>query len=83
LQRDLNKEADALTNSDFSAFTAENRVTLNFEELDWIILPKMMDASEAMYKDIISQKAKTGAAGPKTKLKKLAANKRLRWTDPW
>ena len=47
--RELNIEADALTNLDFSAFKAENRLPVVFQELPWRVMPSMMDAGIALF----------------------------------
>ena len=45
--RDLNTEADALSNLDTEGFRDELRVDLSLDRLQWVILPKFMEAGMA------------------------------------
>ena len=83
LQRDLNVQADALTNQEYGDFDSSLRVGVVPDKLPWIVLHKLMGSSEDLYKDIIAQKGKAGYEAGSAKAKRTPANKRLRWTDPW
>ena len=83
IQRDINKQADALTNLEFDDFDESLRIEVIPEKLTWIVLPKLMGSSESFYKDIIAQKSKAGTGKNLARVKRTPANKRLRWTDPW
>ena len=47
--RHLNQAADALSNGDTAGFDPEREVKLVGEELPWVVLPKLMEASAALY----------------------------------
>lgn len=86
--RDQNTLADQITNEDFTAFRAENRVEIDPTQLDWIILEKAMEWSKQIYDETTGAKAdnKRNAAFISSegwKRKKIAANKRLKAADPW
>ena len=83
LQRDSNSEADALTNGEFGLFDKGLRMACDLGKLEWLVLPKLMQASEDLYKDIIARKKGLEGSAGLTRMKKTAAAKRLRWTDPW
>ena len=87
LPRDANAEADALTNLNFEGFTPGNRIEVKAAEIKWAILPEIMGVSMDLYKDVCDQRlASKNAAAGKTARKqayKTAANKRMKWTDPW
>ncbi len=76
--RDLNSEADALSNGDVSSFTPELRVELDVANINWIVLNKLMDHGVAHE---LSKSHAKRAAAPKTRKKAKWA--RLRITDPW
>ena len=83
MQRDLNVQADSLTNQEYGDFDNSLRVEVVPDKLPWIVLHKLMGSSEGLYKDIIAQKGKAGYEAGSAKAKRTPANKRLRWTDPW
>jgi len=86
-RRDRNKEADAITNQDFSAIRPENRIEIDFVSLPWIVLNQAMVWSKEVYD--IAQTAKLKRSGQPFvqpavwKRKKTAAAERLKATDPW
>ena len=77
-----NEEADALTNGDFSAFRAENRITMDPDKLPFKVLPDLVRVAGAIHEDICERRAgRRGAAadGKNDKGKK----RKLRERDPW
>jgi hypothetical protein len=87
-RRDVNTEADAITNEDFSAFSAGNRVEFNFGDLPWRVLPEAMKWSQQIYTMTQEAKAKRKQVPFESnvkiwKRKKTAAGDRLKAKDPW
>ena len=79
--RDLNQEADALSNFDDQGFNPELRVgTLEVDSVPLIVLPHMMKVAEAFYKDC-------PGLGPKrlmaAECKRSRKRTKLRDRDPW
>ena len=77
--RAQNEEADALTNHDYSAFSADRRLNINPEDLGLMIMPELLGVAEDLYKDIVARRSRkaVGTAGGTRKKAKL------RETDPW
>jgi len=76
IPRDDNAEADALTNWDFSGFTMENRVLVEWPKLQWMVLESMMDEAQQLYDDI--QASRTGPLRRVTLKRQGRKN-----VDPW
>ena len=68
--RDENEEADALTNEVFTNFDPGLRVPLQWDKLEFLVLPHLTEVPEAHFK-----RACLGEQG--------ASLQRLRDTDPW
>ena len=84
LQRDLNQEADDLTNLEFGSFDMKNRIPVDPTQLKWLVLPTLMEESEALYKQIIAEKESLKKdAVPVHRPRKVHPTKRLKCTDPW
>jgi hypothetical protein len=87
LPRDSNSEADALTNLNFEGFTPDKRIEVKSADIKWAILPDIMGVSMDLYNDVCKQRLvnKNMAAGKTAwnKARKTAANKRMKWADPW
>ena len=63
--RDQNDEADALTNQDFGAFDEARRVEVDLAAVEWIALPAMLGASEAIYAEVKARReGRPSAPGP-------------------
>lgn len=86
-RRDKNREADAITNGDYSDFTASNRIDVDFPAIPWIVLTQAMGWSKEVYDICQGAKAKRDVAGDPSrttwKRRKTAANMRLKAKDPW
>ena len=80
LSRDLNVEADAITNEMFEAFDPRLRLDTSASSLRWRVLPRLMEASAELYRNIVDERncKKVLKAIPK-----LRADKRMKVADPW
>ena len=52
IPRGQNAEADALTNSEFEGFDLEKRITLNFEDLKFLVMDKLMRKAATLDEEI-------------------------------
>lgn len=80
-QRDLNMEADALTNMELDGFDPLLRVGSTFSDIKWLVLPDIMETSVALYKEVQQQRER-----PKTHLAKSSHHRKprgMKSTDPW
>ena len=85
--RDLNVDADSITNEDYSSFELSRRVEVDFPSIPWLVLDQAMQWSKEVY-DITEQAKFKRKETPFTaqtvrKKKRTAAAKRLKATDPW
>ena len=83
--RDQNEEADALANEEFGAFDASRRVKVDPAEVQWRVLPRMLEVARDLHERILMVKASGGpqeAAGPEAS-KGHRARKGLKQRDPW
>ena len=82
--REQNCEADELSNMDTKRFREENRVECDLDQIQFIILPELLDEGERFYQLVEKVKAAapppTFAPGMKRKRK---PETRLRATHPW
>ena len=87
VRRDLNVEADAITNGDFTLFEEKNRIRVEAKDIPWIVLPKVMCWSKEIYDHNNQLKAKKKERGflpvQVWRREKLSAAKRLKTADPW
>ena len=75
-----NEEADALTNGDFSAFKPSNRVPLDVEKLNFLVLPRLAEIAEELHADILRRRG--SGETPEGRARGSAARK-LKERDPW
>ena len=73
-----NEEADGLTNEDFSIFTAEHRIDVDLNQVQFKVLQDLLEVGEELHQDIILRRASRVRQAAKG-LKKV----RLRESDPW
>ena len=79
--KDLNTEADELSNMNFSSFSLENRIDVDLNSLNFKLLKEMLESGEQMYKQLALLKAQ--------KLQKMpwkgshGVRARLRDRQPW
>jgi hypothetical protein len=83
--REENAEADALTNEAFEAFAPHLRVPVVWDELDWVILPKLTRMAEAHYQEMADNKRASRKRALKVGVGTSRGGRgaRLRETDPW
>jgi hypothetical protein len=88
--REKNQEADDLTNFKFGEFAAENRITVRFEELEFLVLREMMVVGEGLYQEVAElrgaakrERAENPLAGCRRGRKKKKKKAPLRVSDPW
>ena len=75
--REVNQEADDLTNEKFGAFHPEHRIAVDLNNLPWIYLPQAMREGQEFY-------AATRTIKSNEKDRALRGKRRpLRETDPW
>ena len=72
--RELNEEADRLSNGDHTGFLESRRIHLNMDKIEWIVLNKMM----ALGTDFAGENLRQTA--PATKARKTP---KLRESEPW
>jgi hypothetical protein len=80
--REENIEADALTNHDFSAFSPERRIHVDWKSVSFGVLGGLIAKAESYYGQL--KELKQGLKGPPAKQQQgKAKKKRLRETEPW
>jgi hypothetical protein len=72
IPREQNLEADELSNGIFRQFTPERRVTVVVEDLEFLVLPALMEEAEVLYGDILTSKKKKQEARDLAKSKDAA-----------
>ena len=98
VKRDLNTEADAITNQDFSLFDEKNRINISYSDIQWLVLDKVMEASKSIFEQVHEQRQRAremkltqrpeqgdvGKAGGKLKRKWSSSSfSNLKRTNPW
>ena len=73
--REMNSEADALSNMNFQCFLPSNRVQISMDSLPWLVLPRLQQDACAFHS--AQQPKQPVRAAKKAKLAKL------RERDPW
>ena len=89
--RELNQEADDLTNEIFDAFSPRMRLEIGVETLPWLVFPRLVKNSRAFYEELIAASAREasaagpGPARPPARPHALSSRKPagLRESDPW
>ena len=80
IPRNQNEEADGLTNGDYSQFDLKRRIAVDVAKLEYKILPRMIAAADALYKDAMLNKESSRAGA---QAKRAAKLRPLRERDPW
>ena len=75
--REQKVEADDLTNENINSFSFANRISVDLENLDFKILPKLMDLAGSIDEEIALKRASKATAAYQDPAKKL------RVTQPW
>ena len=81
-----NEEADALTNSDFRHFRAENRIDVSLKDLNFGVLDRLLESGEAYVAETEAAKLaykELRALEPKGSARRKRKGEGLRETDPW
>ena len=78
-RRELNQEADDLTNEVFDGFNPARRVDLSFAKGEWLVLDWLIGEAQAMYDSL--SKIKAGSALPAKRRRRNKVG--LRYSDPW
>ena len=77
--REVNAEADALSNFRFVSFNPAKRVELDMESLPFLVLPQRQQQASLFYAEARAQgKPKRAHRG-----RKRTADQKLRERDPW
>ena len=87
--REQHVEADALTNGEFGAFDPARRIEVQPEKLEWLVLPKMAQAAEDIFQEVLAMRE--GRREAKRLGQPLSSKghdlpnktRKLRETDPW
>ena len=83
--RYLNREADALTNGNFTGFDPERRLHVDFAGLPWLYLPSLLTEGQAFYaenaKARAEKKGSKGTAGARKRPR--GHSSQLRFREPW
>ena len=79
-RRDVNVEADALTNHELEGFNPKMRVLPNLEEVKWLVLPWLEKEATEMYASIRAEREQQPLESP-TRAKRSVLT--LRQTAPW
>ena len=81
-----NEEADALTNSEFHHFRAENRIDVQLDQLEFIVMDSLFAVGEAYLEELAQlkegEKRRVEAEGV-TPARKRKKGEPLRERDPW
>jgi hypothetical protein len=88
LRRDLNVEADAITNQDFSAFCPSLQIPVTAATIPWVRLPYLMEASQQLYNEITTareenKKRKLDRDYVAPPRKRKFGQDKLKFADPW
>eukprot|EP00438_Fugacium_kawagutii_P028291 Skav219866 [mRNA] locus=scaffold777:33085:36336:+ [translate_table: standard] len=86
--RGQNEEADALTNERFEDFDESKRIVVNYEDLGFIMLEKLMAKAGELDQDLRLHKTSKDAkraAHFQTKIEAPVKRRRgeMKWKDPW
>ena len=86
--REKNEEADAWTNSEFSAFSESLRIHVDPSQVKWILLPQLEKSASDLFQ-LTSALKKSAASTTGLMAQRLFSKKkksvkdRLKWKDPW
>ena len=88
LPRELNQEADNLTNEIYTDFDEANRIHIGEDTLKFLVLGELQVSAQELYKDILTEKEKKKGASHRPgnhmwARKKLGIKERLKWKAPW
>ncbi len=78
-----NEEADALTNSDFRHFRAENRLEFDLAALPFGVLPRLLEQGELFVSELEAVKLGKVAAHAGAAKRRRVKGDALRDRQPW
>jgi len=81
--RDQNELADGLTNGDYSAFDPARRIEVDPSQLQYEVLPKMLEVSRQIYSEVQQQREKRKEQKDHDAPQKKRPAEKLRQTNPW
>lgn len=82
--RSQNFEADALTNEEFEGFDMSLRIKKEFEDLEFVVLNKLMKKATELDEEIrLAKTSKEAKADVPQKLQVKKRKGQTRWEDPW
>ena len=83
-RREENKEADALTNQEYSGFNMQLRVGREFGDIKWRTLDELITTSSELYRMVVSDRA-ANKHKPQAKSSAIGTVKKrgMKWSDPW
>ena len=81
--RELNTEADALTNGDFSLFSDNLRVPASMAAVPWVLLPDLLEKGQAFLDELRLERAAKRARPDGEAARKKPKVQSLKTTDPW
>ena len=80
--RERNEEADALANFETKGFSEEHRVQLELQNMDWYVLPEMLEFGQT-FQEERKQAKEADRHKPKVRKRKRRKEDKLRVVDPW
>jgi hypothetical protein len=84
IPRELNQEADDLSNLKFDDFDSERRIPFKVQGIPWKVFTELILASRDMFDTINADRERLRERKRKPfQLVKLRGSKKLKWTDPW
>ena len=84
IPRDLNQEADDLSNLKFDVFDKDKRILFDMAGIPFIVFNSLIGVTGSMYADIVKQREEARARKrPFAGVGKLRGSKKLKWTSPW
>ena len=90
IRRELNTEADDLTNNEFGKFSPGNRIQVDLAKIKWIVLDEVLAWSKEIYDQVVAERSTHRPGGPVKQVKKwggkvrrASAAQRLRNAQPW
>eukprot|EP00438_Fugacium_kawagutii_P025749 Skav221045 [mRNA] locus=scaffold1448:254439:257677:+ [translate_table: standard] len=88
IPRGQNQEADDLTNEKFDDFDSGKRIVVSFEQLEWVLLDRLMERASELDEELklhkTSKEAKRAAHLGATEASSSKRRKgEMKWKDPW
>ena len=81
--REMNTEADALTNSDFRLFDPSLRIPVKLEALEWNVLTPWWEESLSLYREVAEARKAARSRKPSGETRGRKRRSSLKVDDPW